>query len=73
MIELMILWLATSITVFLIIFTGYSIYYGTPNYFYQNSKMNKFGCWLLTILFFAICPWYYIAVFVYWICHIGRD
>lgn len=47
-------------------------YYASPKDLYESSKMNIFGVILSSIGIFIICPTYYIFLFTYWICHIGR-
>ena len=44
----------------------------SPRYLYETSNMNIIGVILIFITVFALAPLYYIVVFIYWVCHIGR-
>lgn len=43
---------------------------------YHNTKMNIFGCFIVTILTYIAFPLLFIprsiGMFIYWVCHIGR-
>lgn len=50
--------------------------YLNPIKIYKSFKVNYFGCFILTILFNVACPIatiiYWIYIFVYWVCTVGR-
>ena len=45
----------------------------TPKYMYNNTRMNWFGVYLVTIFAFLIEPIGSIIRFIYWLCHVGRN
>ena len=47
-----------------------NVYYLTPKYFYKTTYMNVFGCYLVTVILALLFPIYYLAMLVYWICHV---
>lgn len=55
----------------------------SPSYLYENTNMNKFGCWFCFILIRLLSPvmtlmgvfiqiMYYICYFVEWLFTVGR-
>lgn len=44
----------------------------TPSELYKNSRMNKFGCILTSILLAIIAPLNGLCTFLWWLCHVGR-
>lgn len=47
-------------------------YYLCPISIYEDSELNIFGALLVFIFLLMIIPFYYVAIFIYWICHVGR-
>ena len=45
----------------------------TPKEIYECSNLNMFACVLLFIIAFIINPLFYVAHFLYWIFHVGRN
>lgn len=50
-----------------------NVFWMTPSKLYKDTKMNKFGCWFVSILIYLIAPINSIGIFVYWITHVGRN
>ena len=44
----------------------------TPKEIYETNNMNMFGCTIIWIICFVFDPLFFIAHFIYWICHVGR-
>lgn len=42
--------------------------YVNPFYIYQRSKVNWFGCFILTLIFSLICPIGTVGYWLYYIC-----
>ena len=51
----------------------WDVAYPLPHEIYEESEMNLFGCILLFIVFFVLCPIAYLFRIFYILCHIGRD
>lgn len=45
----------------------------TPKQIYECSNLNMFACVLLFIIVFIVNPLFYVAHFLYWIFHVGRN
>lgn len=52
---------------------GFYPFLWTPKDMYDNTRMNWFGVFLVTIFTFLIEPIGSIVRFIYWLCHIGRE
>lgn len=45
----------------------------TPRQIYECSNLNMFACVLLFIIAFILNPLFFVAHFLYWIFHVGRN
>ena len=45
----------------------------TPRQIYECNNLNMFACVLLWIIGFIVNPLFYVAHFLYWIFHVGRN
>ena len=45
----------------------------TPKEIYECSNLNMFACVFLFIIAFVVNPLFYVAHFLYWIFHVGRN
>lgn len=70
--EMIIIYLAIIIGTFLYTIKDFGDYSVTPKQIYETNTMNMFRCVLISILFFVTNPLYDIAVFIYWIFHVGK-
>ena len=48
-------------------------YYFCPHIIYNHTKLNWFGCALISILLILLSHLYVLLAFVYWIFHVGRN
>lgn len=39
---------------------------------HNATKMNWFGCTVVAILYWIVCPLFAIYYFIYWLFHVGR-
>ena len=44
----------------------------SPKNIFEESEMNILGCMLVLIFLITFIPFYYIVIFLHWICHVGR-
>lgn len=77
MIDFLIVFQIWSAIVSFVIFLGDLIFNRdvskiSPPDLYKNSALNKFGVFVVSLLFFIISPVYYILCLGYWLCHVGR-
>ena len=45
----------------------------TPIQIYECNNLNMFACVLLWIIGFIVNPLFFVAHFLYWIFHVGRN
>ena len=45
----------------------------TPRQIYECNNLNMFACVLLWIIGFIVNPLFFVAHFLYWIFHVGRN
>ena len=45
----------------------------TPRQIYECNNLNMFACVLLFIIAFIVNPLFFVAHFLYWIFHVGRN
>lgn len=53
-------------------YTKYGFDIINPKVIYKNIKVNRFGCFWLTLLFNLLCPIVTICYWFYKLCTIGR-
>lgn len=45
----------------------------TPKEIYECNDMNMFACVVLFLIMLVLNPIFYIAQFLYWVFHVGKD
>lgn len=45
----------------------------TPKEIYECNDMNMFACIVLFLIMLVLNPLFYIAQFLYWVFHVGKD
>ena len=69
---LLIGYIAVIIVTFFATIKDFGCYARTPRQVYEISNCNMLGAVLLWLFAFITNPLYYIAVFVWWVLHVGR-
>ena len=65
-------YISLIIATFISTINDFGDYDNTPKQIYDNNSCNMFGAVLLWIFGLIVNPLYYIAVFVWWVVHVGR-
>lgn len=69
---LLIGYITVIIVMFFATIKDFGCYAHTPRQVYEINNCNMFGSFLLWLLGLVTNPLYYIAVFVWWVLHVGR-
>lgn len=69
---LLIGYIAIIIVTFFATIKDFGCYAHTPKQVYEINNCNMFGSFLLWLLGLVTNPLYYIAIFVWWVFHVGR-
>ena len=67
------IYLVFIVGIFLVTIEDFGSIAVTPKQIYECNNLNMFACVLLFIIGFISNPLFYVAHFLYWIFHVGRN